>query len=219
MNILALCAALDKSYLALFSDNKITDKIIKSDEKNYHSLYLIKSLNEILKKNNITLNDLDLITTNIGPGSFTGIRVALSIAKTISAELNIPCVPLNTAQILLNTYNKKYLLLDARRDMFFISQKQDEGERFSVSEIKLIYKNELEKYIKKEQFDEILCDLNSLKYVKGALCYENENKNIAITMISLAKEKYQNSKNKDEFNFMNLKANYIQTPPVFGLKG
>ncbi|MGH7203980.1 MAG: tRNA (adenosine(37)-N6)-threonylcarbamoyltransferase complex dimerization subunit type 1 TsaB [Candidatus Levyibacteriota bacterium] len=47
-------------------------------------------LETMLKKHNLTLQDLSGITVNIGPGSFTGIRVGITIANTLGFLLNIP---------------------------------------------------------------------------------------------------------------------------------
>ena len=44
---------------------------------------------------------------------------------------------------------------------------------------------------------------------------KNENKNLGEVMIKLAQEKYNNASDKNEFNYLKLEANYIQTPPVF----
>ena len=82
MNVLAVCSALNNSYIAIKYNNKIYSKIIKSD-KNYHSLYIISELKKLIQDNSISLANIDIITVNCGPGSFTGIRVALSIAKII----------------------------------------------------------------------------------------------------------------------------------------
>lgn len=47
-------------------------------------------IEKILKENKYDLKDLDSIEVNVGPGSFTGIRVGLSIANTLSFVLKIP---------------------------------------------------------------------------------------------------------------------------------
>ena len=86
MNILAICSALNNSYLALQINDKQYSKIIKSDE-NYHSLYLISKIKELCNENNFELSNLDAITVNCGQGSFTGIRVAMSVAKIMAGEL------------------------------------------------------------------------------------------------------------------------------------
>lgn len=201
MNILTICSALNNSYLGLKTQDKIKSKIIKSDE-NYHSLYLITEIQKLLQDNSITPKDIDIIGVNCGPGSFTGIRVALTIAKVMAGELNIPLIPLNTSEILLKTYNKKYLIMDARRDMYFIGTKDN---------IELKYKDK----INLNSDNEILCDKRSLELFPNATCYEEEEKDPTPVMIEITQEKYNNSKNKDEFNYMLIKANYIQTPPVF----
>lgn len=202
MNILAICSALNNSYLAIKYDDKLIDEIIFSD-LNYHSLYLISKIKEICEFNLIELKNLDAIAVNCGPGSFTGIRVAMSVAKIMAGELNLPLIGLNTAEILLNAFKKEVLLMDARRDMFFVGTKDD---------IELVYKDKIEDKIKNKN---LLCDKNCAKIFSDSICFENENKKLGEIMIGLALEKFNNSKDKEEFNYLKLQANYIQTPPVF----
>lgn len=202
MNILAICSALNNSYLAIKYNEKLIDEIIFSDI-NYHSLYLISKIKEICEKYSIELKKLDAIAVNCGPGSFTGIRVAMSVAKVMAGELNLPLIGLNTAEILLNAFDKEILLMDARRDMFFVGTKNN---------IELIYKDKIAEKIENKS---LLCDKNSSKIFENSICFEDENKKLGEIMINLALQKYNNSNNKDEFNCLKLEANYIQTPPVF----
>lgn len=199
-NILAICSALNNTYIALKTGNNISSKIIKSDE-NYHSLYLIKEIKNITTSANLKLQDLNYITTNLGPGSFTGIRVSLTIAKVMAQELNIPLVGLNCAEILLNAYNCDYLIMDARRDMFYLGTKD---------KIELIYKDSMPKLEGK-----ILCDKRSADTFQTAVCFEEKESDIGKTMLVLAENKYNATSDKNEFNYLNISANYIQTPPIF----
>jgi len=201
MNILAICAALNNSYLAIKYKDKLIDEIIVSDE-NYHSLYLISKIKEICNKNEIELKNLEAIAVNCGPGSFTGIRVAMSIAKIMAGELNLPLIGLNSSEILLNAFSKDFLLMDARRDMYFLGTKE---------KIELIYKEKLPSLNE----ETLLCDKNCLNEFKNATCFENENKKLGEVMINLAIEKFNQTQNKEEFNYLKLEANYIQTPPIF----
>ncbi|MBR2068878.1 MAG: tRNA (adenosine(37)-N6)-threonylcarbamoyltransferase complex dimerization subunit type 1 TsaB [Candidatus Gastranaerophilales bacterium] len=201
MNILAICSALNNSYLAIKAGNEVLSKIIKSDEKNYHSLYLIQEIKNLCNKINFSLNELDFITTNLGPGSFTGIRVSLTVAKVMAQELNLPLVGLNSSVILLTAYDCDYLVMDARRDMYYIGTKE---------KIELVYKDKIPALEGK-----ILTDKRSSDIIKNSICFEDNDKNIGEVMIKLANSKFENSKNKDEFNYLNVNANYIQTPPVF----
>lgn len=202
MNILALCCALNNSYLAIEYNNKTISKVIKSDE-NYHSLYVLSEIKNIIKRENIDLKNLDALCVNCGPGSFTGIRVALSIIKTMAGELNLPIIPLDTAKILLEEYNRNYLIMDARRDMYFIGTKDN---------IELKLKDEI---IEKYKNEEVVTDKNSFPNFSNAINFEEFDNNLALIMLKLAKEKYENSKDKEEFNYLKIEANYIQTPPVF----
>ena len=92
--------------------------------------------------------------------------------------------------------------MDARRDMYFIGTKDN---------IELVYKDKINIANNKE----ILCDKRSLAIFPDAACYEDEELDISKTMIEIAQQKYINSNNKEEFNYLLTKANYIQTPPVF----
>ncbi|MGM9874513.1 MAG: tRNA (adenosine(37)-N6)-threonylcarbamoyltransferase complex dimerization subunit type 1 TsaB [Bacilli bacterium] len=63
---------------------------IKTKESEYsHSIYTMTMIEELFKENNLNVKDLDEIIVVNGPGSFTGIRIGLSIAKTIAYALNL----------------------------------------------------------------------------------------------------------------------------------
>ncbi len=63
---------------------------IKTKESEYsHSIYVMPMIEEVFNENNLDVKDLKQIIVVNGPGSFTGIRIGLSIAKTIAYALNI----------------------------------------------------------------------------------------------------------------------------------
>ena len=63
---------------------------IKQKESEYsHSIYTMPMIEEIFKENNLNVNDLKKIIVVNGPGSFTGIRIGVSIAKTMAYALKI----------------------------------------------------------------------------------------------------------------------------------
>jgi len=51
---------------------------------------VLPMIDELLKTHHLTIEDLDAIEVAEGPGSFTGLRVGISIANTLSHFLNIP---------------------------------------------------------------------------------------------------------------------------------
>ena len=207
MNILTIDTVLDKTYLSVLLNNKEIYKQIESDEKNYHSAYLIKVLDEILKSENSSLKDIDYIGANTGVGSFTGIRAGLSIAKIISNRLNIKAVPITTIEVLSRAYKNNNIMLDARRNSVFYSKDGQNIEMVSFSKGEEILENSDEIFI---------CD-NSLydkmtKYQNKLTSFEKNGKNLEKAELEIAKEKI--AKN-EVVNFAGLKPTYIQTPPIF----
>ena len=64
-------------------------KLINLDEGYVHSEKLLPTISQILADNNLDIADIKNIVVNIGPGSFTGIRVGVSCARAIAQLLNI----------------------------------------------------------------------------------------------------------------------------------
>lgn len=76
----------------------------------------------VFNKADITPKDLDKIIVVTGPGSFTGIRIGVTIAKTIAWSLNIPIVPISglTAMAISNKQEGYSMpLIDARRGFVY----------------------------------------------------------------------------------------------------
>lgn len=76
----------------------------------------------VFNKANITPKDLDKIIVVTGPGSFTGIRIGVTIAKIIAWSLNIPIVPISglTAMAISNKQEGYSMpLIDARRGFVY----------------------------------------------------------------------------------------------------
>lgn len=57
---------------------------------------LIPTIKELANKHNISQKDIKICGVGLGPGSFTGVRIAISTAKGISCALNIPLVGFST---------------------------------------------------------------------------------------------------------------------------
>jgi len=77
------------------SDNQKT--IVGLDEKRLEkptgmdkSEQALGLINEILKKNKKKMSDITEIEVNLGPGSFTGLKVGVAIANTLGFALDIP---------------------------------------------------------------------------------------------------------------------------------
>ena len=75
--------------IIIFKDGTILDKKILKSSMN-HSVMTMPIIDEILKSNNLKPSDIQEILVVNGPGSFTGVRIGVTIAKTFAYLLNIP---------------------------------------------------------------------------------------------------------------------------------
>ena len=101
MKILAFDTCLDKMYVALGENGELLDsKIVKTTESNYHSAFLISTIKDILRENHLTPQDIDVVATNIGPGSFTGIRACTTVARVFAQGMGIKTVGISSLEIL-----------------------------------------------------------------------------------------------------------------------
>lgn len=107
--------------ISIIKDNKII--YYKNDISNSDtSSKVMPIIDEAFKSSNSNINDIDKIFVVSGPGSFTGIRVGVTIAKTIAYSLNKPLIPLSELELLATTNtNSEYIapIIDARRGYVF----------------------------------------------------------------------------------------------------
>ena len=89
------------NYVSLISGDKIIER--KNDSK--VSDDALKMIDECLNEAKIKTANLDAVAVSIGPGSFTGIRVGLTIAKTMSFVSKIPLIAFTSFETI--AYNNK----------------------------------------------------------------------------------------------------------------
>ena len=68
----------------------IDDKRFKTDARQEKAQKLLPFINEILKKEGKKIKEIKEIEVNTGPGSFTGLRVGVSVANALGWALDIP---------------------------------------------------------------------------------------------------------------------------------
>ena len=107
--------------VALAKDGQ-TLALKENNEGLNHSVLLGTYVNEILQENNLTVAALDAVAVSMGPGSYTGLRIGVSMAKGLCYGAGKPLIAVPTLQALAlsvaNQYQEEALycpMIDARR--------------------------------------------------------------------------------------------------------
>lgn len=107
--------------VALAKDGQ-TIALKENNEGLNHSVLLGTYVNEILQENNLTVAALDAVAVSMGPGSYTGLRIGVSMAKGLCYGAGKPLIAVPTLQALAlsvaNQYQEEALycpMIDARR--------------------------------------------------------------------------------------------------------
>jgi tRNA threonylcarbamoyladenosine biosynthesis protein TsaB len=104
MRILALDAATEACSVALLSSNGAhgaTEVLGRYEESGKsHAQLILGMIEAILAEAGTTLSGLDALAASIGPGSFTGVRVSVSVVQGLAFGANLPVVPVTTLETL-----------------------------------------------------------------------------------------------------------------------
>jgi tRNA threonylcarbamoyladenosine biosynthesis protein TsaB len=84
--------------MKLFIDASSSEKVIiglgskrfETEARQEKSQKLLPFIDKLLKKQKMTVKDIDEIEVNTGPGSFTGLRVGVSVASALGWALDVP---------------------------------------------------------------------------------------------------------------------------------
>ncbi len=174
---------LDSTYknlsIGLAIDNKMVD-IIEYECWQAQSEYMMSELENILKRNSVDPKTVNEIVVTNGPGSYTGVRIALTIAKIYCLALNIPCYVLSSLKVLQLADKPSICLINARSNRSYIGVYKNNEEILSDRVMK---NEEVKEYIEKHMDFAICGDTDYLEI-------ESQNKEILHNMFRLKDEKY-----------------------------
>ena len=107
--------------IALLKNGKLLS-LIHDNIPGEHSIYVSKYIEDILKENNILPKDVNEIIVLNGPGSFTGIRIGVTIAKIFAYLLNIRIVTITSLKARVIGVKGDYLLsiIDAKHNNYYV---------------------------------------------------------------------------------------------------
>lgn len=99
--------------VGLSLDGKLLDSITYEAWQR-QSEYLIPEIDKMLKNHMISRTDLTEVAVSKGPGSYTGVRIALTVAKTVSFALGIPLYLVSSLEVLAQEGKPSVCLMNAR---------------------------------------------------------------------------------------------------------
>lgn len=148
--MLAINTAFMTTNLALKTDNKTVLRELDSSCK--HSENVLKTIDEMCQEAQIDILDEKVVAVVTGPGSFTGLRIGVSIAKALGcANKNLKFISMSSLDFMAYIVSKNNLCqgefvcaLNALSNLFFVSTYDKDGT-----------KTQNEKMIEKSAFEEI----------------------------------------------------------------
>ena len=199
--ILAFDTCIDKMYVVLKEGkNILSSEIVENQGEKYHSAFLVSTIQSVLSKNNKKPQDINLIATNIGPGSFTGIRACTTVARVMAQQLNCKAAGISSLEILAKASKSENPLVafDARKNKAYLYV--DGGIKGAI----LI--EEIQKLINDGKYT-VITD-NKLQPVLGGISYQQKDYPLGEILAELAVDK------NCEGDWRRLKPLYIQPPPM-----
>lgn len=168
--------------VSLIKDDKIIfDKELHT--KNDHSSYLVPTIDEAFKSNNIDFKELDEIIVGNGPGSFTGTRISIAVAKTYAFSFNIPVYMISSLEELIydnDGYDFYVPIIEEKKENLYFSIFDKDKKRVmddTYSSTEYMYKKleELDGKIllislsdkEYEKYDTVKASINALNIMKN----------------------------------------------------
>lgn len=143
-------------YLAIVNNEKIISQKVFEGSKN-HAGNSVYQLQLMLNENNISVQDITSVYCGKGPGSYTGLRISVTIAKMLASFKDIKLYSISSLFLAGSGYNNKNVavLFDARRGNSFcgcygeqiIEDKLRDTKEFlsmveNLSDIKIVYEDD-----------------------------------------------------------------------------
>ncbi|MBN1527041.1 MAG: tRNA (adenosine(37)-N6)-threonylcarbamoyltransferase complex dimerization subunit type 1 TsaB [Candidatus Omnitrophica bacterium] len=132
MNLLAIDTSTDHLGLAVLRGDKVAARFHRKVGR-YHSRLLVPMIDKVLKKARLKIKDVDALCVSIGPGSFTGLRIGVAVAKGLAYALKKKIVTVPTLDAI--AYNAKAgsgvvcPVLDARKNKVYAALYRCDGKK------------------------------------------------------------------------------------------
>ncbi|MDB7986202.1 tRNA (adenosine(37)-N6)-threonylcarbamoyltransferase complex dimerization subunit type 1 TsaB [Faecalicoccus pleomorphus] len=124
--MISLC--MDSAYkqlvLGLYKDKELLAGIsLEAFKKQSETIFV--ELNRFLKETNLDYKDIDRVIITKGPGSYTGIRIAMTIAKVLCSQMHKELYTISTMQLYAGIEKQANVILDARSQRAYVAHVED----------------------------------------------------------------------------------------------
>ena len=137
MKILSIETAGNICAVALTEDDKLIKEEILNDG-NTHSVKLMPLLDKLLSETDTQISDIDLFACDIGPGSFTGIRIGVSTIKAFLDVTDKKALGISSLEILAENIEENEdivcALIDAKNENVYYGFFKRENEKYEKIE-------------------------------------------------------------------------------------
>lgn len=212
------------------TENGVTRFIKESNEGMNHAEMLTVYIRDLFAENQLSLTSIDAVAVSKGPGSYTGLRIGVSVAKGLCYALDVPLISINSLYILgnyaANSFGKSSPsetgemlfcpMIDARRMEVFTALYNNKAELIKPVSAEIIDESFLEEFLAAHK---IMFFGNGAQKCKHKLTHPNAifagpEKTSAQFMQNLAQVKYDRNEFEDVAYFepFYLK-NFVATVP------
>ena len=203
MNILSFDTSTKAASVALLKDDVLVGEIFINDKRT-HSQKLMPMVESLFKLADITADDLDVLAVCIGPGSFTGLRIAMATVKAMAHAKDLKIVAVDSLESLAfnvsDTEKKIIPVLDAQGKKLYTGvYKACSGKVERIEDIEVVEIDELLERIEKNGEDVVVLgegldkcrDRFEISHVEIPTPDKNVSK--ASSIACIAKEKFENN--------------------------
>ena len=182
--------------VAIANEEKVL-KSIQYEAWQRQSEVAMTEIENICKELNVNVKQINKIIVSKGPGSYTGIRIALTIAKTLAMVLECEIISLSSLEMFIKPFGKYVSILDARSKRAYVGRYENGIPTYEDTVLTLV---ELKEWIEQNKDYQVVGEVKILGL-------EEKNINIAENMYEMSKNK-ESVKDVDALVPTYLKDNY-----------
>lgn len=188
--------------VAILEDDKMIDEINLNDGRT-HSENLMPIIDEILKRNELDIKNIEIISCTVGPGSFTGIRIGVATIKPIAEVLNIKIASVTSLEVLArNIENSETIvsLIDSRNNQVYcgiFDQNYNQKQEYLADDINKVI--------------EVLKEYENIYFVGNGAILHKELLTKSLKNIKFSEENEQSAVNCGKIGYKKMVENHLHT--------